>query len=222
MARRASEPVAIAPLSPFARPILCLVLDRASARHPLAEMVEATLRTGVDWVQLRERALEGADWLEWAEEMAAAAQRANPQARVIVNRRLDVALAIRADGAHLGFDAPSVADARSLLGADALIGESAHSPEEVRAAAEAGASYAQLAPIFDPRSKPATRPALGMDALQRATAHGLPVLAQGGIDAARCAEVVRHGAAGVAVTGALLMADDPERAAAELRAALGD
>jgi thiamine-phosphate pyrophosphorylase len=209
MARRASEPVAIAPLSPFARPILCLVLDRASARHPLAEMVEATLRTG-------------ADWLEWAEEMAAAAQRANPQARVIVNRRLDVALAIRADGAHLGFDAPSVADARSLLGADALIGESAHSPEEVRAAAEAGASYAQLAPIFDPRSKPATRPALGMDALQRATAHGLPVLAQGGIDAARCVEVVRHGAAGVAVTGALLMADDPERAAAELRAALGD
>jgi thiamine-phosphate pyrophosphorylase len=222
MARRPSEPDAIAPFDPFDRRILCLVLDRAAARHPLAETVEATVRAGVDWVQLRERELEGADWLEWAQAMAAAAHRGNPEARIIVNRRLDIALAIRADGAQLGFDAPSIADARSLLGEDALIGKSAHSAEEVRAAADAEASYAQLAPIFDPRSKPATRPALGADALQRATAHGLPVLAQGGIDAARCAEVMRLGAAGVAVTGTLLMAADPARAALELRAALGD
>jgi len=196
------------------------VLDRAAARHPLAEAVESAVRAGVDWVQLRERELEGGDWLDWADAMSAATRRADPAAKVIVNRRLDVALTIGADGAHLGFDAPSLEDARALLGPDALIGVSAHSSGELPAALAAGANYAHLAPIFDPRSKPASRPALGLGALREAAEHGLPVVAQGGIDAKRCADVLGAGAAGVAVTGAVLMADDPERAAAELREAL--
>jgi thiamine-phosphate pyrophosphorylase len=196
------------------------VLDRAAARHPLAEAVESAVVAGVDWVQLRERELEGGDWLEWADAMSAAVRRGDPAAKVIVNRRLDVALAIGADGVHLGFDAPAVEDARALLGPDALIGVSAHACEELAPALSAGASYAHLAPIFDPRSKPASRPALGLQALGDAAEHGLPILAQGGIDPERCDDVLRAGAVGVAVTGAVLMADDSSRAAAELRRAL--
>jgi thiamine-phosphate pyrophosphorylase len=179
------------------------------------------VRAGVDWVQVRDRELDGAALLAHAESVAEAARAGararGGRARVIVNRRADVALALGADGVHLGFDAMDLAAARRLLGPDALVGTSCHAADEVRAAR--GASYAQLAPIFAPLSKPAARAALGLGELARA-AGGLPVLAQGGIDAERAAAAVAAGASGVAVTGAILLADDPARAAARLRSAL--
>ena len=134
-----------------------------------------------------------------------------------MNRRSDVALAIGAEGVHLGFDAVGTEVARQLLGPDALLGVSCHAPEEVHAAA--GASYAHLAPIFPPLSKAASRPALGLSAL-RAAAGARPVLAQGGVEASNAGACLEAGAAGIAVTGAVLMADDPGAAAAALRAAL--
>ncbi len=203
------------------RQILCLVVDRSVARGPLAPAVAAAVRAGVDWVQVRDRELPGAALLAHAEEVAEAA-RAGARARgggvrVIVNRRLDVALAIGADGVQLGFDAMDAAAARRLLGPEALVGVSCHSAAEVHAAR--GASYALLAPIFTPLSKRASRPPLGLAALGRA-AGGPPVLAQGGIDAAGAAAAAAAGAAGVAVTGAILLALDPGQAAAGLRRAL--
>jgi thiamine-phosphate pyrophosphorylase len=222
-----------------ARPILCLVTDRRSARGPLPEVVAAAVRGGVDWVQVREKDLDGAPLLELVREVGVSARGVNPNVRVIVNRRVDVALAAGADGAHLGFDALPVAEARALFaqatlagGADPaasrallareapLLGVSTHSAAEVDAAARAGASYAHLAPIFAPYSKPASRPPLGIEALRACARAGIPVLAQGGIDARRAAECLRAGAAGVAVTGELCAALDPERAARALRAAL--
>jgi thiamine-phosphate pyrophosphorylase len=152
-------------------------------------------------------------------DVIAAVRAVNPNARVLVNRRIDVALAAGADGAHLGFDALPLAEARALLGANALLGVSAHGAHEVAAAARAGASYAHLAPIFAPYSKPASRAPLGLAALREAARVGIPVLAQGGIDAARAAACLAAGAAGVAVTGELCAAADPERAARELRGA---
>lgn len=175
-------------------------------------MVEA----GVDWVQLRDRTLAGADWLSWAKDIANAAR----SAEVLVNRRLDVALAIAAQGVHLGFDAVSPPEAAALLPPGSRIGASAHSPEDVRSAQAAGATYAQLAPIWDPFSKAPERPPLGPRVLAEACETGFPVLAQGGVSAARCAEALAAGAAGVAVTGDLLLADDPVAAARALRAAL--
>jgi thiamine-phosphate pyrophosphorylase len=197
------------------RPILALVTDRAAARRPLAEAVRAAVAAGADWVQIRERDLEGAHLLALAEEIAAAAA----PAAVVVNRRADVALALGA-GLHCGFDALPVADARRLLGSEARIGVSAHSSEEVEAAARSGASYAHLAPIFAPLSKAAARPALGLAALEQAARWGIPVLAQGGITTSNAAAAVAAGAAGVAVTGAILMSDDPAAATADLRRAL--
>ncbi len=196
--------------------ILCLVVDRACDRHPLVPTVAAVVAAGVDWVQLRDRVLEGADWLAWAKDIATAAR----GAEILVNRRVDVALAIGAHGVHLGFDAISPAEAAALLPADSRIGVSAHSAEDVRAAQAAGATYAHLAPVWDPLSKAPERPALGPGLLAEAGAGGLPVLAQGGMSADRCGEVLGAGAAGVAVTGDLLLADDPVAATRALRAAL--
>jgi len=204
------------------RPILCLVLDRSVCRLPPLDAVRAAVSGGVDWIQIRERELEAGPLAALSREIAAAAGEAAEGRAIslIVNRRLDIALAVGCRGAHLGFDASSVSDARRLLGEAARIGVSAHCVDEVAAAAAEGADYVHLAPIRAPLSKPGSRPPLGLVAVSQASHCGIPVLAQGGIDADFCGEVVRAGAAGIAVTGAVLMDPDPGRAAAELRAAL--
>jgi thiamine-phosphate pyrophosphorylase len=178
------------------------------------------VRGGVDWIQVREHALEGAGLLAFVDAVAAAARAAagGRPLRVLVNRRIDVALAAGADGVHLGHDAVPPGVARRLLPRSARIGVSTHAVSEALAAQEA--DYVQLAPIFPPLSKPAGRPALGLAALAQAAAGPLPLLAQGGIDAAGAAAARRAGAAGVAVTGAIWLAPDPEAAAARLREAL--
>jgi thiamine-phosphate diphosphorylase len=201
------------------------VTDREISGRPLAEAVEDAVRAGVDWVQVREKDLEGGALCSLVLAIAAAARRGarsrGGQVRVLVNRRTDVALAAEVDGVHLGFDAVAAGDARQLLGASKLVGASCHAPEEVGQAAGAGASYAHLAPIFAPISKRSSAPELGTAALREAAHWGLPVLAQGGIQPETAREAVGAGAAGVAVTGAILMAEDPAAAALALRQALG-
>ena len=177
---------------------------------------------GVDWVQIRERELEGRELLVHAEAIANAARRAadecDARVTILVNRRTDIALTLGAEGVHLGFDAVDLSSARALLGPKALIGLSAHSPAEIPDE-QHGASYAHLAPIFPPLSKPASRPALGADALTRVE-FGTPVLAQGGVTAENASALIRAGAAGVAVTAAILSARNPAAATSALRAAL--
>ncbi len=197
------------------------MLDRGAARGDLLESLAAAVAAGVDRVQVRERAMEGRELLEFSQAVCdtarGAARAAGRTVRVVVNRRVDVALAAGADGVHLGFDGVDAGTARRLLGPEALVGVSCHAPAEVRDAA--GASYAHLAPVFPPLSKAATRPALGTAALREAARHG-EVLAQGGVDAGNAASCIAAGAAGVAVTGAVLMAADPGEAARSLRRAL--
>jgi thiamine-phosphate pyrophosphorylase len=200
----------------LARPILCLVTDRHLAAAPLEAVVAAAVENGADWVQLRERDLDDAALLALADRVRTAI---GGRAELHVSRRVDVALACGADGVQLGSNAMPVAAARALLGPRARIGVSTHAPGEVHAAARDGAGHAQLAPLFAPLSKPADRPALGVGAL-RACAAALPVIAQGGVEAANAADLVRAGAAGVAVTGAILAASDPAAATRALRAAL--
>jgi len=215
------------------RPLLSFVVDRnlsAQRALQLPAVVEACAAKGVDLIQLRERELGGDALLSWAREITKAAARGAARSgrsvACIVNRRLDIALAIEADGVHLGFDALGAADAASLLARAGdrsrphWLGLSAHSPEDVRLAREAGANYAHLAPIYAPLSKEATRPELGLAGLRAACLHGLPVLAQGGVTPAHCADLLEAGAAGIAVTGALLQADDAGTATRAFRRAL--
>jgi thiamine-phosphate diphosphorylase len=202
------------------------VTDRAAGGADLAARVEAAVAGGVDLVQVRDRALEGAALLAHVEAVLAAAQRGararRAPVRVVVNRRVDVALAAVADGAHLGFDAMPPAVARRLLGPGALLGASLHDAGELAALAGAPLDYVHAAPVFDPLSKPAERPALGLEGLRRFCAGPFAVLAQGGVTAANAARCREAGAAGVAVTGAILLAPDPEKAARALRAALDE
>jgi thiamine-phosphate pyrophosphorylase len=206
------------------RPVLSLVVDRSCGALPSPDAVEAAVAGGVDWVQIRERDLESAALLEFAREIRAAIQRSagTRSIRLIVNRRVDIALALPAQGVHLGFDGLSAERALALLPPDAIVGCSVHSPAEAKAATDAAADYVHLAPIHAPLSKPASRPALGIAAIREASAHGAAVLAQGGVEARHCAELLRAGAAGIAVTGTILLSRDPKDAAAALRAALDE
>ena len=197
----------------------------------------AAVAAGVDWVQLRDRSLEARALLELARELRAAANEAAGEraeaCALIVNRRIDVALALADEsrggvriGVHLGFDAAPLARAREALvhlaERPGPIGVATHGAEEAARAAAAGADYVHLAPIFDPLSKPRERAALGTQALAEAS-HSLGacrLLAQGGVEAANAGEALRAGAGGVAVTGAILAAPHPGRAAASLRATL--
>jgi thiamine-phosphate pyrophosphorylase len=192
-------------------------------RGDLVKCVAAAVNAGVDWVQIRERDLDGAALLEHAEAIATAARRAAAErggrVAIIVNRRVDVALALNADGVQLGFDAMDASAARRLLGPNAQIGVSTHSPDEIGKLPRE-TSYAQLAPIFPPLSKHHGGPCLGIEAIAAAARHGIPVLAQSGVTADNAAALIAAGAVGVAVTGAILAAPDPIAATQSLRAAL--
>jgi thiamine-phosphate pyrophosphorylase len=204
-------------------PILCLVVDRTTALGDLAASVAAAVGAGVDRVQIRERELEGAALLAHAEEINRAAREAaagrGREIEIFVNRRIDIALAIGADGIQLGFDAVDPKTARRLIGDGVQIGISAHHPDEIRSAPPE-VNCAQLAPIAEPISKHHSGPFLGVAAVAEAARHAIPIIAQGGITAANAAEMISAGAAGVAVTGAILSAPDPARATQALRAAL--
>ncbi|MDE0886978.1 MAG: thiamine phosphate synthase [Myxococcota bacterium] len=201
------------------RPVLALVVDADSTRGERGLAVAEACAEGVDWLQLRERDLEGAAWLGWATALGARVRARAPNTRIIVNRRLDFALALGAEGVHLGSNAVPPEEARALLGEGALVGVSTHAIGEIRGLSQA-ADYVHLAPVHAPNSKVATRPELGLGPLALACTGEMPVIAQGGMDARRSPEALRSGAAGVAVTGAILAAASPARAAAELRAAL--
>ena len=200
------------------------MVDRAAAQGDLAACVSAAVRGGVDWVQIRDRELLGAALLDLTDSLSSAARRAaslcDRHVRILVNRRIDVALAAGADGVHLGFDALDPRVARKLLGDEALVGCSTHAPQETFLC-RGVASYTHLAPIYEPLSKASTRPCLGLRGLREATSSGdATVLAQGGISVANARGVCAAGAAGIAVTGAILQAPDPKRAAEALREAL--
>jgi thiamine-phosphate pyrophosphorylase len=186
------------------------------------EPLAAVIGAGIDWLQVRERQRSGRELLALVEQVQRAAQRAaepgGRRAQVLVNRRVDVALASGAAGVHLGFDAMAASCARALLGESGIIGVACHTPAEVAAAEDA--NYTHLAPIFTPLSKAPNREPLGLAALTRAASGGRNVLAQGGITPDNAGACVAAGASGVAVTGAILGADDPAQACAALRAAL--
>jgi len=202
--------------------VLCLVIDRSVLHGELDHAVEEAVAGGVDWVQVRERTLGGEALAELTLRVGAAAKRGAERRRapvsLIVNRRADIALACAADGLHLGFDAVPSSVARELLGPDARIGRSVHDPTEIDP--EAALSYVHLAPVFSPLSKASEREPLGLSGVHAASQRGVPVLAQGGVDASNAAAVIEAGAAGLAVTGAILMQQHPGEAARALRRTL--
>lgn len=190
------------------RPVdrLYLIADSTGARWPVREAAAQAVAAGVRLVQLREKQLVDAEFLELAQELRRLT--AAYGARLLINSRLHVAQAVEADGVHLP-SAASIAEARRVLGPQALIGSSAHSAEELRRAEAEGADFATLSPVFPPHSKSSPVPALGLERfaqLVRSTC--LPVYALGGVDPQNARDCLAAGAFGIAVVGALMSAPD--------------
>jgi thiamine-phosphate pyrophosphorylase len=141
---------------------------------------------------------------------------------VLVNDRADIALAAGAAGAHLGWDDPPLEALRPHLPAGFLLGLSVGSPDEAARAAATTADYWSIGPCFATPSKPDAGPPLGPEgfaALARLAPEGVPVIGIGGISVEQAPSIIRAGAAGIAVMGAVLGAPDPEAAARALIAA---
>ena len=203
--------------------MICLVTDRrrlagagaAAWRSCVAAQVRCAVDAGIDLIQVRERDLEAGALASLVTELLAIT--AGTATRLVVNDRLDVALACGADGVHLRGDSLPIGDARRIAPAGFLIGRSVHSAPE--AAASAGADYLIAGTVFGSTSKPAAAPLLGVDGLRAIVrASGRPVLAIGGMSLERLDAVAAAGAAGLAAID-LFMASHPDAEPAGCRAA---
>jgi len=197
-----------------------LITDRTRLRgRPLEEIVSQAIDGGVHAVQLREKDLAGGELYDLAITVHAVTR---GRALLLVNDRIDVAIACGADGTHLPEHSVPPAKARSLAGEACIIGRSVHSVEAALHAERDGVDYVQAGPVYETPSH-AGRPPAGLE-LVRAIAEAvrLPVIAVGGITAERIADLIAAGADGIAVIGAILDADDPAAAARSLRAALDE
>ncbi|MCL1817531.1 MAG: thiamine phosphate synthase [Spirochaetaceae bacterium] len=184
------------------------------------EAVEAATAGGVTLVQLREKEAETREFYEIAREVAVITRRR--RVPLVVNDRIDIALAIGADGLHLGQTDMPLAEARRLVGKSMFIGISTSTVEEALAAEHGGADYLGVGAVFPTGSKADAGEAIGPGRVAEIRAAvGLPIVAIGGIGPANAAGVMSRGADGVAVISAILSQPDIRAAAAALRAALG-
>ncbi len=200
-------------------PPLLVITDRRLARRPLLPLIEEVLAAGVRWVMVREKDLPEAELILLTQAIVERARRVG--ALVVVNTWASVAAACGADGVHLP-QGRSVAEARRVVGPDRWVGVSAHSLEEARRAAEAGADYITLSPIFPPTSKPGYGPPLGLETLRAvARALSIPVIALGGITPENARACREAGAAGIAILGPVMAAEDPGAVVRAYRSAWG-
>ncbi len=199
--------------------IRCLVTDRRRlagaaapfdhARTLLLAQLEDAVQNGVDLIQLRERDLDAADLAALTGDVVSITR--GTKSRVVVNDRLDVALACGADGVHLRGDSIRASDARRITHAGFLIGRSVHAVDEASAAGEC--DYLIAGTVYSSRSKDVSTTLLGLEGLRAIVqATRTPVLAIGGVTADRFGEIAAAGAAGIAGIGLFLPFDSPKPA----------
>lgn len=222
---------AVPQLQPANRSVICYVTDSRAlgdvnpnaVRSTLLNIVREAAAAGADWVQIREKHLLAREMTSFAREAVSA----TGAARIIVNDRLDVAIAVGAGGVHLGSESmpvENVAEWRRTvgpaagIGAGFLIGKSCHSMDEVCQAEIAGADYVFFGPVFPTPSKEQYGPSQGLEKLAEVcAATQLPVLAIGGITAENAAECIRAGASGIAAIRLFQQAADIRKLMQRLR-----
>lgn len=189
-------------------PSVYVIVDRAFGRgRPVEDLVIAAVLGGASMVQLREKEWPAGQVVEAGRRLLDVTRRAGVP--LIVNDRTDIAMAIGADGVHLGPDDLPVRDARLLLGPEKIIGASAATVEEALAAQTAGADYVGVGSVFPTTSKPDAGDAIGVEPLVRIKAAvRIAVVAIGGITHANAFLAIRAGADGVAVISAVVSAED--------------
>jgi thiamine-phosphate pyrophosphorylase len=193
-----------------------LVTNRglSNGRNP-ADIVMAAVAGGVCCVQLREKDLSTREMVEEARRLVCLLRPRNIP--LIVNDRVDVALAADADGVHLGQSDMHISDARQLVGPGRIIGISAESPADAVRAEREGADYIGISPVFSTSTKKDIATPLGLSGIRQIRGMvNLPLVGIGGISADNAAEVVRSGADGVAVVSAIVSAACPETSARRL------
>jgi len=195
---------------------LYLVTDQALMRgRPLADVVAEAVQGGVSCVQLREKQLGTREFL--AQALILKALLAPQGIPLVINDRIDIALACGADGVHLGQNDLPADEARKLLPPGVFIGWSVESMDDVRQSAALPVDYLGVSPVFSTPTKTDTKDPWGLEGLAVVrAATRLPLVAIGGIHAGNAREVLRAGADGLAVVSALCAADDPRAAAATL------
>lgn len=200
--------------------IVYVITDRhVAGGRSLIEIVRAALRGGAHVVQLRDKDVPVRDMIALGKALLPLTRAAGVP--LIVNDRVDVALALDADGVHVGQDDIPADIVRRIIGPERILGVSVATVEQAQQAVRDGATYVGVGDLFGTPSKPDAGPPIGLAPLTEiAHAVGLPVLGIGGITIANAASVVRAGAAGVAVISAVIGAPDPEAATRALRDAM--
>jgi thiamine-phosphate pyrophosphorylase len=216
-------------LSPLPKPVLCCVTDRrgfgaadeASAARALFQQIARVASAGVHWIQIREKDLATRPLLHLASSAVKAT--ASSSSKILINDRLDVALAACAAGVHLGGESLPVAKVsrwsnEGRAPAEFLIGASCHSLEAARGAERDGADYLIFGPVFATPSKMKYGPPLGLERLRETCAViRVPVLAIGGITLENAASCIQAGAAGIAAIRLFQEAENVDSIVARLK-----
>ena len=199
---------------------LYLITDRLrNVEHRLVEVVEEALKGGVRAVQLREKDLPSRDLYELAYELRKVTTRYN--ARLFVNDRLDIAMAVDADGVHLGERSIPIHRARRVLGEKKLIGVSCHNQVSAIAAQETGADFITYGPVFYTPSKAVYGQPVGLESLENVVnLLQIPIFGLGGITRNNVRKVVDIGVHGIALVSAILGAENPREESKALLALL--
>ncbi len=194
---------------------LYVITDRRWGRSHL-EVARAAIEGGATAIQLRDKEATTRELIEAGRALRDLTR--EREVAFIINDRVDVALAVDADGVHVGQDDMPATLARKLVGPDRVVGVSASTVEEALQAEADGADYISASPVFSTPTKPDAAPPIGLDGLRAfVEAVHVPVIAIGGINESNVEEVIGAGAAGVAVISAVVAAPDIVAAARRLR-----
>lgn len=195
---------------------LYVIIDKKAALgRDLVYIAGEAIAGGADVIQLRDKESEAREFVEAGRAMRKAVGK--EKTLFIINDRPDIALAVGADGVHLGQDDLPVDCARSILGKDKIIGLSTHSLEQASAAQDSGADYIGVGPVFSTPTKPGYK-AVGLGLIRKVKEmDGIPFVAIGGISAANIGDVIAAGASRVAVVRAVCGAEDIRGAAKSLK-----
>lgn len=199
---------------------LYLVTDRSNftSIDSFYDAIASAINGGVDIVQLREKTATAKEFLEIAKVVKEICH--HNDVLFIINDRIDIALAVQADGIHLGHEDIDLHSARHMLGHQAIIGNSTHKPEDALQAIENGADYIGVGPVFTTPTKPG-RQAVGFEYVQWAAQNvTIPFFAIGGINETNVQDVVRAGASRVAVVRAIINAQSPKNIATTIKDSL--
>lgn len=191
---------------------LVLITDRNLCNRPFLDTVKLALKGGVKTVQLREKGLTTHELYSLACELRK--MTSDFKASLIINDRVDIALAVEADGVHLGWQSLPLDIVRKLVGFEKLIGVSTHNRQEALQARCNGADYITFGPVFDTPSKAGLLKPTGVEDIKKLKNEiDLPIVALGGINEKNVEIVLDGGAEGIAVISSVMQSENPEEAA---------